>query len=80
MESFGSIKTAVMAELQGKWQLQWKKRWTVIQASEEEAFHVQVHECMMRRTLTTKLFKPFCTQARSTMFHFGLVEQVDQAV
>ena len=48
MEPFGSIRTAVMAGLQEKWKLQWKKRWTSIQASGEEGFHVQVHECMMR--------------------------------
>ena len=32
-------------------------RWTSIQKSEEEDFHVQVHEFMMRGTLTAKLFQ-----------------------
>ena len=67
MEPFGSIRTAVMAGLQEKGQLQWKKRWTYIQASEEEGFHVQAHECMMRGTLTAKLFN-LLTQFLPTLY------------
>ena len=48
-----------MVGSQEKMQLQWKKRWTSIQASEEEGFHEQMHECMIRGTLTAKLFKFF---------------------
>ena len=67
VEPFGSIKTAVMTRLQEKWQLQWRKRWTSIQESEEEGLHVQVHECMMRGTLTAKLFNLF-NQFLPTLF------------
>ena len=58
VEPFGSIRTAVMSGLQQKWHLQWKKSWSSIQ-TEEEGFHVEVHECMRRGTLTAKLFKRF---------------------
>ena len=59
VEPFGSINTAVMAGLLEEWQLQWKTRRTFTQASEEEVFNVQMRECIMRRTLTAKLFKYF---------------------
>ena len=59
VEPFGSIRTAIMAGIQEKWWLQWKKRWTFIPASKEEGCRVQMHKCMMRRTLIAKFFKTF---------------------
>ena len=51
-----------------------------IQASEEEGFHVQVHECMMGGTLAAKLFKFLLSQFLSTFYYSILFGQVDQAL